>query len=512
MGVGARETARLLKMGPNTERDYREALALEELLDGDADDLPALDVLKQAVTRQLATPAPAQMVSSIGRWEPRITKLAEAGLTPQPIYDRLRLEEADFQGSYYAVRAVWRRWRRARGVRPEDVAIPVESTPGDIAQVDFGYVGKLYDAVAGRLRKAWAFVLVLAHSRLMFTRIVFDQKVETWLRLHTEAFTSLGGVPRTIVPDNLKAAVVRAAFGVDEAATLNRSYRELARHYGFKIDPTPIASPEKKGKVESGVRYVKRNFFSGRAGEDVEQTRAALLPWLDTIANERIHGTTRRVPREMFESEERVALLPLPSRPYELVVWHKALVHRDCHVAFDRRLYSVPWRLIGQEVWVHATPSTVAIYADDARVATHGRRGVSPRSTHDEHLPSERAPWRHRSQSYWQERADALAPEVGAYVRELFDADDVLSMLRTVQAVVTHLEKFPRERAVATCLRAQHYGSRTYGVIKNILRQGLDLQPLPSASTPACALSSPRFARSMSELLHRKEKTSDELN
>jgi transposase len=340
MGVGARETARLLKMGPNTERDYREALALEGLLDGAVDELPALDALKAAVTRQLAKAPPAQMVSSIARWESRIVKLAEEGLTAQPIYDRLRLEEPDFQGSYYAVRAVWRRWRRTRGVRPEDVAIPVETAPGDVAQVDFGYVGKLYDAAAGRLRKAWVFLLVLAHSRLMFARIVFDQKIETWLRLHVEAFAALGGVPRTLVPDNLKAAVIRAAFGVDGIATLNRSYRELARHYGFKIDPTPICSPEKKGKVESGVRYAKRNFFSGRSGEDVEVTRTALVKWLDAIANERIHGTTHRVPREVFESEERASLLPLPLRPYELVVWHKALVHRDCHAAFDRRLSS----------------------------------------------------------------------------------------------------------------------------------------------------------------------------
>jgi hypothetical protein len=106
MGVGARETARLLKMGPNTERDYREAFALEGLLGGAADELPALDALKAAVTRQLARATPTQMVSSIARWEPRIVKLAEDGLTPQPIYDRLRLEEPDFRGSYYAARGL----------------------------------------------------------------------------------------------------------------------------------------------------------------------------------------------------------------------------------------------------------------------------------------------------------------------------------------------------------------------------------------------------------------------
>jgi transposase len=109
--------------------------------------------------------------------------------------------------------------------------MPVETDPGDVAQVDFGYVGKLYDADAGKLKKAWVFVMTLGFSRHMVARIVFDQKIETWLRLHIECFEELGGVPKTIVPDNLKAAVIRAAFGVDEETALNRSYRVLARHY-----------------------------------------------------------------------------------------------------------------------------------------------------------------------------------------------------------------------------------------------------------------------------------------
>lgn len=516
MGTGAREVARLLRMGPNTERDYREALEAAGLLHGAVEDLPELAVLKEAVQRHLAKAPPAQMTSSITDWEPKIIELAEEGLTAKPIYDRLRLEDPDFRASFYTVRAVWRRWRKARGVRAEDIAIPVETVPGDIAQVDFGYVGKLYDAAVGRLRKAWVFVFVLAYSRWMFARIVFDQKVETWLRLHVEAFNTLGGVPRTLVPDNLKAAVVRAAFGVDEPASLNKSYRELARYYDCKIDPAPPRAPKKKGRVESGVGYAKRNFFKGRHGDDVHETSTQLERWLETIANVRDHGTIRRRPIDVLESEERCALLPLPAKPFELVLWHHALVHRDCHVAFDHRLYSVPWTLVGQRVWLRATPTSVTIYANDVRVATHDRRGPSQRSTRDEHLPDQRAAWRHRSRDYWQERAEHIAPEVGAYVRVLFDADDVLSMLRTVQAVVTHLEKFPRERAVAACLRAQHFGALSYGAIKTILRQGLDLEPLSPApaTTPTPQLASPRFARSMSELLHHitKKETDDELN
>jgi hypothetical protein len=142
---------------------------------------------------------------------------------------------------------------------------------------------------------------------------------------------------------NLKAAVVRAAFGVGGVTALNRSYRELARYYGFKVDPTPVRQPKKKGKVESGVRYVKRNGLAGMAGADVDSTRAHLARWVDGVANQRIHGTTQRRPAEVFAAEELEFLKPLPAAPFVPVIWHEAGVHQDAHVAFDGRLYSVPW-------------------------------------------------------------------------------------------------------------------------------------------------------------------------
>jgi hypothetical protein len=145
-------------------------------------------------------------------------------------------------------------------------------------------------------------------------------------------------------------------------------------------------------------------------------------------------------------------------------------------------------------------------------VATHERRGRSPRVTRDEHLPPERAPLRHRSRAFWEARADGLSPEIGGYIREVFDSDDVLSMLRTVQSIVTHLETFPRERAVAACRRARHFGNYSYGGLKAILRQGLDLQPLPGGDAPAAQLVQPRFARAITDLLHMTKEDIDELH
>jgi transposase len=512
METGPCEVARLLGLSRTTERQYRIVLEAAGLLRGLPEELPALETLKAVVEAALPPKKPPQSTTSLERWVSHVEDLAGRGLGPRAIYDRLRLDHGDFDGTYWAVKRLVRRLARDRGVRAEDVAIPVETRPGEVAQVDFGEIGRLWDPMTGQRRRAWVFVMVLGHSRRMVVRIAFDQKVETWVRLHVEAFAELGGVPEVVVPDNLKAAVVRAAFGVGGVTALNRSYRELARYYGFKVDPTPVRQPKKKGKVESGVRYVKRNGMAGLAGTDVDTARAHLARWVDSIANQRIHGTTQRRPADVFAAEEHGALKPLPVVPFVPVIWHQAGVHQDAHVAFGGRLYSVPWRLIKQRVWVRASGHTVDVYAADERVATHERRGRSPRATRDEHLPPERAPLRHRSRAFWETRATGLDPEIGAYIHEVFNADDVLSMLRTVQSIVTHLETFPRERAIAACRRARHYGNYSYGGLKAILRQGLDLQPLPGGEAPAVQLAQPRFARAITDLLHLTKEDTDELH
>jgi len=511
MGTGGREVARLLGMSPNTERAYRLALDAAGLLLGPIPDLPTLERLKAAVEERLPRKLPPQQVTSLEPWLERIEERWRKGAGPRSIYDALRLDDAGFveaRATLSAVKRVCARLKRARGVQPEDVAIPVETRPGEVAQVDFGYVGKLFDPEARVMRKAWVFVMVLGYSRHIFARVVFDQTTETWLRLHVEAFEALGGVVEVVVPDNLKAAVVRAAFGVDGGTALNRSYRELARHYGFKVDPTPIYDPGKKGKVESGVKYVKRNFFRGRAGGDAAVVAKDLDRWVHEIAGTREHGTTRRRPLEDFREVEQAALEPLPPLRFEPAVWKEARVHQDSHVIFGKRLYSVPWRLIGQRVWLRATAGTVAVFHADVRVATHDRRGLGHRSTVDGHLPEHRADLRHRSRSYWEERADRVGPQTGRLVREVFDSDDVLSMLRTVQAIVGHLERHPRERAEGASRRAIHFGILTYRGVKNILVRALDLEPLPAgAALPGSPQESFRYARSAAELLHGKEIT-----
>ncbi len=498
MGVSARRSARMLGMSRNTVRTYQTALAAAGLLSGSVDELPELDALRRAVDEREASRKPAQEVSSVNNWLERIQALSEDGNGPKAIYDLLRLEDPDFTGSYDAVKRLCRRLRRERPVRPSDVAIPVETAPGPIAQVDFGYVGKLLDPAEKRLRKAYVFVIVLGHSRHMFAEVVFDQRAETWQRLHVAAFHYFGGVPRVIVPDNLKAAVIRNAFDTSGEVELNRSYVELARHFGFQIDPTPPRSPEKKGKVEASVKYVKTSFFKPRKGEhlDIHAASAGLKRWLAEIAAVREHGTTRRQPIEVFTEVEQQALLSLPMASFEPVRWQVAKVHADSHVQYCKRLYSVPYRLVGQQVWIRATATAVMIYAHDERVATHEVKGPSHRSTDEHHLPEHRSAYRHRTREYWEEQAAALGEDVLTYVAEIFEAEDVLLQLRKVQGIVTHLKGFPAERANAACRRASFYCNYSTRGIKDILRKGLDFEPLPDVLLPSHGrLAEPRFAR-----------------
>lgn len=506
-GTSAREAARLLGISRNTASQYLKALAAAELLEGAVDGLPELAELKAALPVKL----PPQQVSSIDAWASRVRALLAGGAQPRGIYDLLRTTEPTFAGSLSAVKRLCARLQREVGPRPGDVAIPVDTAAGEVAQVDFGYVGYLLDPATEKQRKAWVFVMVLAHSRHLFAKIVFDQRAETWQQLHVEAFAAFGGVPRVIVPDNLKAAVICAAFDLGDDPGLHRGYVEVARHYGFMVDPAPPRDPEKKGKVEAGVKYVGNNFIATLPdGLDIDAANERLRVWTREVAGKRVHGTTHRRPIEVFEAEEKAALLPLPPRPYVPVVWKKARVHTDSHVVFDKRLYSVPYRLLHKDAWVRATPDTVVVYVDDERVATHARRGPMQRSTVDDHLPAERVALRHRGEAWWTRRAALLGPEVEGLAAEIFALERVLNPLRTVQAIVTLLEKYPRDRANNAAKRARHFGIRNYRGLVDILRRALDFDPLPPELPLPNPPPNPRFARDVAQMLTSKpEKRND---
>lgn len=502
MGMEKRAIARVLGMSPSTEQRYRKKLETAGLLRGDPEELPELDELVAVCAS--GTPRPQQERSSVEAWRPQIAALVAKDLQPTAIHQVLAEEDTTFKGSLSAVKRLVLQLARERGARPEDVAIPVETPPGEVAQVDFGYAGYVVDPATGRKRKAWLFVMVLGCSRHMFCKVVFDQSTDTWLWLHVEAFAAFGGVPRVVVPDNLKAAVIRAAFGVDDVVTENRAFRELARHYGFVIDPTPPRSPEKKGKVERSVQYVRSAFLDPREFTDVDDLNRRMATWVVDVAGARRHGTTGKKPLEHFERVERAAMGPLPSKRFEPVTWRRATVQRDCCVRFDEDRWSVPFRHVGRQVLLRATVHSLEVYVDDRRVATHDRTAPGPHID-DAHLPEGRRDERHRDRGHWEARADAIDPEVvGVFVRAIMDRDEVQRPLRRVASILRLLEAVPRERAIAACTRAAYFGAYDADTVRKILTSGMDGQPLPSTS-PMAPSFTPRFAREATSFLTRVE-------
>lgn len=485
-GESAREVVRLLRMGPNAERRYRAILTDAGLLAGPLADLPTLEEIATAV-RAALPPAPPR-AAPVDLWRPRIAELLDKGLSARATFDRLRTEpDAElgvFQGSYSAVRRARGRIQQQRGVPEGDVVIAVPTEAGREAQVDFGYAGRFYDPATGTMRRTWVFVMLMCHSRTMFLKLVFDQKVETWLALHEQAFRALG-LPAAVVPDNTRRAVLRAAFGVAGPTELERSYRELAERLGFKIDPAPPGDPRKRGKVEATVRYVLASGLKGREGTAIDEADAALQRWNQEVASKRVHGTTGLRPIDVFEAEERAALRPMPAAPVELAVWKRARVHPDCHVTCRGRLFSAPWQLVHETVWVRACGSTIQVFHRDRRVASHEDRGLR-RTTLEQHLPEDRRDLCQRAQAFWEVRAARVGTASFTLVREVFARDRALSQLRQVQAIVRHLERHPRERAEAASRLVLAGPDRSYGAVKDVLTAALDV----SAAAPGTAISS----------------------
>lgn len=504
-GLTTHRIAKSLNMSPNTEREYRQALQKAGLLEGPADDLPSFEELRQALERELPPPAtPTQQQSSLLKWRDEIKELHDNGLGATAIHDRLRLKHpGKYVGKIGAMKRMVRQFRKAAGIAAKDVVIPVETRPGQIAQVDFGYAGYMLDPDSGKQRKAWVFVMVLGYSRHMYVEYVFDQRAETWVRLHMNAFKALKGVPEEIVPDNLKAAVLKAAYSSSEDTVLNRSYRELARYYGFRIGPTPPRSPEKKGKVERQIEYVNGNFGAGRDGQDIRMVNEEARRWVREIAGTRRHGSTGRVPLEVFEQEEQAQLTPLPSQPYQVVVWHKATLHRDFHFQFDGRLYSVPWKHVAPkgekptEVWARATRATVEAYIQDKRVADHDRNGPGRRSTKEEHLPEHRGDHRQRDPAYWRERAAEYGADVRTLIDGVLDHDPVKSRVDMACYCLRLLAGLDEERRISVTKHALRFGNVHYSELKRIVERELDMQHEPDLSVSSCwGEQVPTFARS----------------
>lgn len=489
--------SRAMDLSVNTVTAYRRWAEAQNLLAGPLPDLATLERLRQA-TRN-AQPGRAPNESSLEAYRTEVTVLLESGRKPRAIWTLLQRRHP---GLVTSEAAVWRLVQSIGAGQPPEVVGRIETAPGEVAQVDFGYVGYLRDPQTGQKRKAWAFVLVLAWSRHMFAEFVFDQKIATWLICHQHAFAFFHAVPRRIVLDNLKAAIIRA-YSQDEDPAVQQSYRECAEHYGFLIDPCLPRRPEHKGKVErGGVGYLKQSFLPVLEGEPtLPEANRQLRQWLLETAAQRVHGTTRAVPWERFTQTEWLAMLPEPVADYDPAVWKQAQLHRDGHVTFEKAYYSAPHRLVGQTLWLRAGLRDVRLFTERFELIASHPRAQAPgeRFTQPDHLPAHLAAALATTRETTQAQADGIGPATAQVVSELL-ASRPVDRLRTALRVLRLAEQFTPARLETACRRGLAFGDTQFITLKRVLEAGGEAESQPAPSPIPGDSDELIFARSPEEL------------
>lgn len=485
-GQSERSIAKDLGCARGTIRRYHDWAKEKGYLDSD---LPLPDLRDVQAELGPITSVRASNVSTVEPYREVVENLLSQGVEMVAIHRRL-VRSHGYTGSYSSIR------RFVAGIRPsgKTAVVRIETEPGAEAQVDFGSAGKMLDPKTGKLRQAYCFVMTLSYSRHQYVEFVFEQKMQTWIDCHRKAFASFGGAPRQIVVDNLKAAVIKAGL---EDAVLSEPYRKMARHYGFLIHPCRARTPEHKGKVESGVHYVKRNFLAGAEFLDIRAANREVKEWVAHEAGLRVHGTTAEQPLKRFHDTERGALLPLPDEEFDLLEVRQARVHRDCHVQVEGSYYSVPFKHIGRRLEVHVYERTVQVYSGVELLVTHEkalRKGQ--RVTRTEHYPEEKSIYLTRTREYCEDRARRVGPRCGEVVEALLSTRP-LDNLRAVQGIISLAGKYGDERLEAACARALRYGDPRYRRIRDILQAGLDLELVSSQIQPELKLY--EYARSAEE-------------
>jgi len=410
---------------------------------------------------------------------------ALVGVVPvSVIHQRL----ADEQGLEASVASV-RRYVRAHfpaGARPQEVRMArPPGAPGEEAQVDYGYLGLWPDPSTGRRRRVWAFSMVLPYSRHLFVRPTVSMTQRAWVQAHVAAFEFLGGAPRRIVPDNLKAGVCKPDLYDPK---INRGYAELASYYGCLVDPARAYHPRDKATIEAHQRYIRSSFFAGRSWPSVTAMTADARAWCTQVAGQRRpRALEGRTVAEVFAAEEAPALRPLPEQPFEPATWSRPKVAPDAHVVAGRTLYSVPWRLIGKRLDVRATAAMVEFYLDGQPVKTHvfqprGRR------TDWADLPEGKAGFFMRTPAWCQSQAGMVGPACATLVGELL-AVNALFRLRQAQGVLRLGQRHGDGRLEAACARAIEAGDPSYRTVKVILAAGTEHDgvqlPLHGVTAPA---------------------------
>jgi transposase len=437
-----------------------------------------------------------------------IEERLQAGWHPITVFEELGLPIG--RSSFYrflqrhALHGVGEKARNQRVV-PEIV-----HEPGSALLLDWGKLRDVVDPETGKKKPLWAFVGVMGFSRYLMVRLVWSNDIPSTMDAIQVMLREIGGVPKKITSDNPKCFAIEASR---YEPLLNPVFERLASHYGVRtIECLPPADPEKKGKVERPMPYIRRLYEAhGDAWYGIEESQAYLDRKL-AIANQRKHGTTRQQPIEQLLSVEASALAPLPALAYEPETVSDGIVRQDGHVRFENRYYSLAERYIGEKVVLLGSASRVSIYHQGKLIEVHERLTDPNRSksTKSEHLK----PWERAMQddSQYRKRARAIGTDVERFVIALLARGEGFIDTRRVWGVLSLDKSYAPERINDACRQALELDSLSYRMVKSLLR----LQPVPmeghegqnESDTCRATPQSHKFVRPMSdyeaqlELLH----------
>jgi transposase len=411
--------------------------------------------------------APPGSRSICGPFQEVIEAKLDQGLSAQRIFQDL-VQEHGFSAKYHSVRRFVNKFKQT-------TPLPfrrIEVAPGEEAQVDFGTGAPIIDQ-DGKRRRTHVLRVVLSHSRKAYSEVVYRQTTDNLIGCLENAFWHFGGVPKTLVPDNLKAAVLKADWYDPE---LNPKLRSFCEHYGTVLLPTKPRTPRHKGKVERGVDYVQENALKGRQFSSLQEQNNHLLHWEATVADTRIHGTTCKQVSKLFQENERSALGPLTLERFPCFQEGQRIVSRDGHVAIDKSYYSVPPEYLGRTLWVRWDSRLVRIFTDHMEViCTHATQPKGKFSTLPEHIASEKISPIERGAEWLLQKVSYVGPHTRQWALGLVATRGIES-IRVLHGMLNMTNKHPCEVLEKACETAHSYQEYRLATIRKLIKHNAPKQ------------------------------------
>jgi transposase len=349
-------------------------------------------------------------------------------------------------------------------------------TAGERVFVDFaGHTMEVIDGATGEIHRAEVFVAVLGASSYVFAQATWTQSLPDWIGAHVNMLAAINGVPGQIVSDNLRAGITRACF---YEPLVNRTYADMASHYGTAVIPARPYKPRDKAKVEVGVQVVQRWILArlrNRRFFSLAELNEAIRGLVDDLNVRPMRGwsTTRRA---LFEQLDRPALRELPPTPYEYATWKRCRVNLDYHVEIDKHFYSVPFRLLREEVEARITAKTVEIFHRGKLVATH-LRSLRPHrpTTLAEHMPSSHRRYRDWTHERILREAASIGDDTAALAEIILRSRPHPEQgFRSCIGILGLAKRYDADRLDAACARALALGTRSYSSVATILKNAQD--------------------------------------